>query len=334
MTDPRLRTAAGVALLAAWLGSGGCAKKQDDKAKLPPTPATAQSRAAQSSASPSPSSSSPTSGEKEPGADDSGDTAEEPSAAAAPAPRIAADGTLLLTGTTVAYRKSTLAPKVSGTVAKVSVRAGATVKRSATLVVLEQTDFRLMLRQAQAAHATAKARLRAAQVEHKRLSGLLEDRAVPRSQFDKVSAQFDISKAALAQADVAVASARRKLTNAVVRAPFAGVITKVMISRGEAANTMPPTRLLTIEQIDKLELRVQVPETAVKRVTVGTPIRAEFTAIDRTIKTRIARVVSSLDTRTRSFTAIAELDNRDHALRPGMFAEVRLAGGRAAKKTR
>ena len=206
------------------------------------------------------------------------------------------------------------------------MREGSAVKRNDPLVLLDTTDFRLRLRQALAAQATAKAQVEATRIEWQRLSTLLKDQAVPRSQFDRIDAQLNVGKAGLAQADVAVAMARQALTDAKVRAPYDGIVTQLFIARGEYAAMMPPTRLVTIEEVGTLELNIQAPEMAMGRISPGTPVRARFASIGKTIETKVTRIVASIDERTRSFSAIAELDNSSGLLRPGMFAEVRLPG--------
>ncbi|MCB9556505.1 MAG: efflux RND transporter periplasmic adaptor subunit [Deltaproteobacteria bacterium] len=284
---------------------------EDQRAKFKLTDPLAEPRPA---AEPSTSASSPSSAPATP-------LSKQRSAAKAAKPSFAA---LQLTGTTVAYRQSTLAPKAGGTIKTVLVRAGQRVADQATLIVLDQVDFALALRQAKAAQAAAEARLDAVRSEFERFAALLKVRAVPQSQYDKVNAEFRVVTAAKAQADVAVAQAQRALSNTVVRAPFAGIITEVMVDEGEAATMMPPTRLLTIAQTDRLELVVQVPERAFGELSEGSKLRARFNAAKLSRELTVARVVRALDPRTRMFRAIAELDNSDGKLRAGMFASVTL----------
>ncbi|MFH1130529.1 MAG: efflux RND transporter periplasmic adaptor subunit, partial [Pseudomonadota bacterium] len=85
--------------------------------------------------------------------------------------------------------------------------------------------------------------------------------------------------------------------------------------------------LIMLEEIDTIEVHIQVPESEMKRVQVGTQVVLRFTAVDKTINAKISRVVPSLDPRTRSFGAIVTLDNPKHELRPGMFVEVTLSAG-------
>lgn len=253
--------------------------------------------------------------------------AEQPTLGASPAVRTGggtAAGGLTFNGNTEAFRRSTLAPQVGGVVARVLAREGERVRRGAALVVIETASFALRLRGAEAARAVARAQRDAVMVEWRKLSQLVKARAVPPSQYDTINAQLRTAEAAVAQADVGVALAQHDLANTVVRAPFDAMVTRRLIDPGEYAAVMPPTPLLTVEEIDTLELRVQVPETAMAQVPVGTPIEARFTAIGRSVSARIARVVPALDPATRSLSAIAELPNADHGLRPGMFAEVRV----------
>lgn len=233
---------------------------------------------------------------------------------------------LMLTATTEAFRNSTLSATVSGKVVRVTVREGSKVKLGQVLVQLDAADYRLRLKAAQAALKVAQAQLNATRIEWKRLAGLVKDRAIPRSQFEQAEAQFEVGKAGVAQARVSVEMARKALRDTSVRAPFDGVVTRLSVHRGEYAVTTPPTDLVTVKQIDRLDLRIQVPETAINRVRQGTPVRARFVALNRTLTAPIARVVESLDAQTRSFSAIVELDNTKRLLRPGMFAEVRIAG--------
>ena len=193
---------------------------------------------------------------------------------------------------------------------------------------------KLQLEQGEAGRRLAQAQIDAVRVEHRRLAELVKAKAVPRGTFEKVDAQLKVALAGLAQADAALAIGRKMIKDAVVHAPFAGVITQVMVEEGVWVATMPPTQLVMLEQIDKLKLRVQVPEAAVGQVKVGTPLTVRFTAVNRTVSARVAQVVRSLNPVTRSFAAIAEIENADQALRPGMFAEVRLVGAGPAAEAR
>jgi membrane fusion protein (multidrug efflux system) len=251
-------------------------------------------------------------------------SAPAPAAAANPSAAPAGSASPFLSGTTEAHRKSTLTPKVSSAVTRVHVREGDMVKQGQPLVTLDTRDFVLRSQQAEAARDGAKVQLDAAKLDWTRIQSLLAEKAVPQSQFDMIDARYKGAKAGLAAAETAVAMARKALNDSVVRAPFDGLIVKRFVNEGEYASVMPATQLVTIEEIDPVDLRIQVPSTDMAQVTVGSPVHVRLPATGQELDLRLTRVVSSSDPHTRTFSAIVEIPNSDHTLRSGLYAEVTL----------
>ena len=247
-----------------------------------------------------------------------------PAPAADPPVASAGGASPFLSGTTEAHRKSTLTPKVSSAVTRVHVREGDTVKQGQPLVTLDTRDFILRSQQAEAARDGARVQLEAAKLDWDRIKSLLAEKAVPQSQFDMIDARYKGAKAGLAAAETAVAIGQKALHDSVVRAPFDGLIVKRFVNEGEYASVMPATQLVTIEEIDPVDLRIQVPSTDMAQVTVGSPVHVRLPATGQEMDLRLTRVVSSSDPRTRTFSAIVEIPNRDHSLRSGLYAEVSL----------
>jgi RND family efflux transporter MFP subunit len=272
-----------------------------------------------------------------------------PAAAAAPAPTppapapvpVAADppaasagaASPFLSGTTEAHRKSTLTPKVSSAVTRVHVREGDIVKQNQPLVTLDTRDFVLRAQQATAARDGAKVQLDAAKLDWDRIKSLLAEKAVPQSQFDMIDARYKGAKAGLAAADTAVAMAQKALHDSVVRAPFDGLIVKRFVNEGEYASVMPATPLVSIEEIDPIDLRIQVPSTDMAQVAVGSPVHVRLPATGQELDLRLTRVVSASDPHTRTFSAVVEIPNSNHNLRSGLYAEVTLRPRGAAALT-
>jgi multidrug efflux pump subunit AcrA (membrane-fusion protein) len=119
----------------------------------------------------------------------------------------------------------------------------------------------------------------------------------------------------------------------VVRAPFDGLVVKRFVNEGEYASVMPATPLVTIEEIDPVDLRIQVPSTDMAQVAVGSPVHVRLPATGQELDLRLTRVVPSSDPHTRTFSAIVEIPNRDHNLRSGLYAEVTLRPRGAAVLT-
>ena len=229
-----------------------------------------------------------------------------------------------LSGTTEPHRKSTLTPKVSSAVTRVHVREGDMVKQNQPVVTLDTRDFRLRTQQAEAARDGAKVQLDAAKLDWNRIKSLLAEKAVPQSQFDMVDARYKGAVAGLAAAETAVAMGRKALQDSVVRAPFDGLVVRRLVNEGEYAALMPPTPLITIEEIDPMDLRIQVPATNIGQIAVGDPVHVRLPATGQELDLRLTRVVPSSDPHSRTFSAIVEIPNHDHSLRSGLYAEVTL----------
>jgi RND family efflux transporter MFP subunit len=210
------------------------------------------------------------------------------------------------------------------------VRDGDIVKNGQALVTLDTQDFSLRTQQAEAALQAAKVQLDSAKLDWDRTKALLGDKAVPQAQFDMADARYKGAQAGVLQAETAVAMGRKALRDATIHAPFNGIIVKRLVNEGEYASVMPATPLVIIEEVDPLDLRIQIPSTNLDKVKAGDPIRVRFPATNQIVDARLTRVVAAMDPHTRTFSAIAELPNKDRALRSGLYAEVSLGGNGVA----
>jgi RND family efflux transporter MFP subunit len=252
---------------------------------------------------------------------------DKPASEAIPAPP---PGSSFLSGQTEAHRRSTLTPKVSSTVTRVLVRDGDIVKNGQALVVLDTQDFALRTQQAEAALQAAKVQLDSAKLDWNRAKALLDDKAVPQAQFDMADARLKGAQAGVLQAETAVAMGRKAFRDATIHAPFNGLIVKRLVNEGEYASVMPATPLVIVEEVDPLDLRIQIPSTDLNKAKAGDMVKVRFPATGQTLEARLTRVVAAMDPRTRTFSAIAELPNKDHALRSGLYAEVSFAASTPA----
>ncbi|HEY3353057.1 MAG TPA: efflux RND transporter periplasmic adaptor subunit [Polyangia bacterium] len=237
----------------------------------------------------------------------------------------------VLSGTLEPHRRSTLMPKVGGWVIKVHVAEGDVVKRGAALVAIDPAQYRLTMRQAEAGLEAARVGLDATKLEYDRHKALLADKAVPQGQFDMVDAKYKGALVQVKAAEVARDMAAKALRDTTVFAPYTGVVIKKHVSEGDNAAAMPPTPLITMEETETLDLRVQVPASDSERVKAGDEITVHFPSGGSSdIRAKITRVVPTINPGTRTFSVIVQLDNADGKLRAGLFAEVRLGGAPAA----
>ncbi|SRR5579875_2934565 len=119
-----------------------------------------------------------------------------------------------------------------------------------------------------------------------------------------------------------------------VTAPFDGVITlrKVdpgaLITQGSQTSSL---ELFQMAKIDRLRIYVNVPQRVSRYLRNGLQadiLVSEFP--DRKFVGTVTNVSGALDPNTRTRQTEIQIDNKDHALLPGMYAEVNFSGLREA----
>lgn len=114
-------------------------------------------------------------------------------------------------------------------------------------------------------------------------------------------------------------------------APANGVVLEKMAVQG--ARFMPGEVLFRIADLSKVWVIADVFEQDLARIDEGQEVSVMLDAFPgRRFDARIAYRYPTLNAETRTTPVRLELDNRDGALRPGMFAHVELAVGSAEPK--
>ena len=229
-------------------------------------------------------------------------------------------------GTTYPSAQADVAPNASGVIDKVFVDEGDTVKQGDKLFALRTQDANLRISQAKAGVEAATAQLAAVKVEYDRTQRLFEKNAINRAAWDQVQAQYDAATIMVKQANVGLRMAQKSWTDATVRSPIAGIVTKKMKNAGEMATMMPPSVVVVIEDHSTLELRFRLAEKALKTLAVGDVYVADFEALGVTRDAIVVRIAPSVDARTRTIEVIANVVNESGALKAGMLAKIHRKG--------
>ena len=119
-----------------------------------------------------------------------------------------------------------------------------------------------------------------------------------------------------------MARAKQAAADTAVFSPIAGVVAKRLASVGETATMMPPMVVLIIQDSSQLEVRGRVPETMLKRLRPGSPVRVRFPAVDSVQTVALERINPSVDPMTRTIEVVALVPNPDGKLKAGMLVEL------------
>ncbi|MBA3545899.1 MAG: efflux RND transporter periplasmic adaptor subunit [Nannocystis sp.] len=218
-----------------------------------------------------------------------------------------------------------LGPKMSGTLTAVMVEEGEKVKKGQQLFRLDARTTRLGVTQAETMLEGAVIARDNAQRELERQRVLAEKGTISPAVLERAEAAFNSATNGISAAEVAVSMARRTTNDSAVTSPIDGVVARKLKSVGETVTMMPPTTVLVVQDQSVIELRARIPETTLKHVKEGELITAHFSAVEVTRPARVVRIQPTVDPQTRTIEIVADVDNADNLLRPGMYVEVELA---------
>jgi membrane fusion protein, multidrug efflux system len=228
---------------------------------------------------------------------------------------------ITLTGSLVADRQSNVAADVTGKVLEVLVDIGSLVRAGGVLAVLDKRSANIVSKEAEANVALARSNVDFAKSNCDRAGELLKTGALGQAEYDRTMSQCDTTKSSLAAAEARREAALKSLGDAVIRAPFAGIVSERAIDVGEYVQ--PQTKVANLLATDPLRLRISVPERNVAAITQGMEVQLQVSAYPKEwFKGNVRYVGASLREQTRDLMVEATVPNPDQKLRPGMFAVV------------
>jgi RND family efflux transporter MFP subunit len=259
----------------------------------------------------------------------------------------------------VPFQEIDVYAKESGYVRKLNVDYGTHVKAGQVMAVLEIPELQLQLAQDDAAVKIAADQERHAEhalkrveaqhavlhLQYDRLNGVAKSQPglVAQQEVDDAQgkdlaaeAQVEEAKSTLesARSVSEEAKARRQRDGvlfdyATITAPFAGVVTEryanlgALMQAGTSSSTqaMPLVRL---SQDNLFRLVIPVPESYVRYIRVGDPVKVAVPSLNREVAGRVARFSVDVKEATRTMHTEVDVPNPGGALMPGLYAEATL----------
>ncbi len=216
------------------------------------------------------------------------------------------------------------------------------------------------LNQQLAQRLDAQSALKLARIEQKRMAQLQAEGVVSQQQLDRANtsleqaqaklaqvqanirqaqAAINQAQAAIAQSQAAVRQAEAGVTAASINqsygtilAPFDGTVTAKLAYEGETTNpySMNGTELLKLENSNRLQLEVTVPEANRQYVRLGQTVQVQIGTEQQSSEGKIAQIISAADPNSRSFMVKIPL-RPSLEIMSGMFGRIELPTGEKAQ---
>jgi HlyD family secretion protein len=202
-----------------------------------------------------------------------------------------------------------ISPEVSGEVVELPIKEGDVVKKGQLLCRIRPDILKSGYERAVASYNTQKASvgnssqmLKQAQATFtnqasifKRSQELYKNKVLTVAEFEQAKANYEGAKASLeaakqnvvgstyglAQSSASVREAQDNLAKTTIYAPVDGVVSKLSIEQGErvlGTQQFAGTEIMTISDLTKMDVNVDVNENDINRIAVGNPAKIEIDA--------------------------------------------------------
>jgi HlyD family secretion protein len=278
-----------------------------------------------------------------------------------------------------------LSPDVSGEIVGLYVNEGDSVRAGQLLLKIKPDNYESLLARAEAQVNSAKAsveqsksgqsqsesRLLKAKIDYDRNKKLHDDKVISDADFDQFNSQYLVAKQDVEStkanvlaaefnvksSEAALKEARTNLTKTTIYAPQSGTISKLNVELGErvvGTSQMAGTELLRIANLNKMEVRVNVNENDITRVSMNDTVIIDvdsYSSTGRKFKGLVYEIASSANGSSGtsaaaaiSTDAVTEFEvkirilrssysdlivgKRSYPLKPGMTASVEIVTNR------
>ena len=242
---------------------------------------------------------------------------------------------ITLPGDLVGLYESALHAKVTGYLKSIDVDKGDWVKKGQVLAEIEVPELEERLHRARANLAVQRG-------TYERLERVwkTDRRLVAREDVDIAEGQFEQAKAEVEELETMVGYTH-------IVSPFDGVVTARYVdpgaliqasahgegsgSEGSAPEKGSSAPLVTVADIQTLRVYVYVPEEETSLIRRGMPATLRLREFPgRQFAAKVTRFATALDLSTRTMLTEVDIDNAQHELYPGMYADVELEIARHA----
>jgi RND family efflux transporter MFP subunit len=249
--------------------------------------------------------------------------------------------------------------KVSGYVRTLNVDYGSHVKQGQVMATLEIPELEAQLEEDQAEIKNAsdqivraqhdlaryEAQYNALHLEYTRLHGVFETQPgivaqqevddaqgkdlAAASQVDAGRASLDATQSQLLAMKAKLAHDQTLLDYSRITAPFPGVVTEryanlgTLMQAGTASSTQA-LPLVRLSEDDLFRLVMPVPESYVRYIHMGDPVKVRVPSLNRTFPGKVARFSVDVRADTRTMHTEVDVPNPQRVLLPGLYAEAEL----------
>ena len=185
-----------------------------------------------------------------------------------------------------------IAPEVSGRITALPVADNQYVHKGDLLLVIDQTNYRIAVRLAEAAAQQAQVNMLNAEREAKRRQEL-SDLAVTVEQRQTYETQFFAAQAQHQQAQANLDQAQVNLQRTEIRAPVSGWVTNLLAQQGDFANA--GQNLISLTDAGSFWVDGYFEETSLGPIHIGDPAEVKLMGYRPVVRGHVASIARAIN---------------------------------------
>src|SRR5215467_13700711 len=234
-------------------------------------------------------------------------------------------------GTVTAFNTVTVRSRVDGQLVRVAFKEGQFVQKDDLLAEIDKRPFEVQLAQARGQLARDQALLASAKTEQERNLLGVQKGLIPKQQYDIQTATVGQYEGAIQADQAAIDNANLQITYSRVVAPISGQIGLRLVDEGNIVRAADPGGMVVITQLQPISVLFSIPEDnlgdVLRKLRSGQQLRVEAWDHDD-IKKLADGILLTADNQIDATTGTSKLkavfDNKNNALYPNQFVNVRL----------
>ena len=230
-------------------------------------------------------------------------------------------------GTMAGNIDAEIRPKVEGFLLSKLFSEGSFVRKGQAMFQLDDRQSQAAVQQALGQLEEANAALAQAQIDVRRYTPLVQQKAVSQAELDKATSRQRAATAQVAAAEGVLDNAKLNLTWATVVSPISGIAGIAKVGIGDLMT--PTTVMATVSAVNPVYIDFSIAEQDYLRFArdkTGRGSDLELILGDGTpypLRGHTLLVNREIDSRTGTIQVRAEFPNPTNVLRPGQYARIR-----------
>ena len=223
---------------------------------------------------------------------------------------------------------------ITGWITEITVLEGDTVQPGQHLISIDEKQYRPRYNQALSQVKSSEANLRKVQSQMDRTKSLFSQKLISKQELEQIEASYQMAVSQSEQANANLLSAEDELSKTRLMAPKYGIVTSLTKEVGEMAvgGMFNPGVLMTVADLSRMEVEVDVNENDVVNIDVGDTSEIEIDAFPDAVfygvVSEIAHTAQSLNMGSQqqvtNFKVKVRMIDPPDKIRPGMSSTVNI----------